>query len=258
MYGKLFEHMYDGTLATRGPWQALVTFQQLIILADKRGDVDMTHEAISRRTTIPLEIIQQGIQALEQPDSASRSPALEGRRIVRLSENREWGWNVVNYGHYRKIRSQDERREYMRNYQRKRREAVNREVNTSTTDIQNQPIAVSSRQYAASRKNKDKTNVGLSPDPAKQLKNSKLRQDAADVIAFLNAKAGRNFETNGANADHVVARLKEGATVDDCRAIIALKAREWSGDEKMVKYLRPETLFNRTKFATYKGELGAA
>ena len=58
--------MYDGTLATKGPWQALVTFQQLIILADRNGEVDMTPEAISRRTTIPLEIIEHGIKALEE------------------------------------------------------------------------------------------------------------------------------------------------------------------------------------------------
>ena len=124
MYGKLFTQMYDGTLATRGPWQAMVTFQQLVILADKEGIVDMTREAIARRTTIPEEIINIGITALEQPDSASRSPDLEGRRIVRLSENRDWGWRIVNHGHYRKIRSQDERREYMRNYQQKRRESL--------------------------------------------------------------------------------------------------------------------------------------
>lgn len=257
MYGKLFEHMYDGTLATKGPWQALVTFQQFIILADKRGDVDMTPEAISRRTTIPLEIIRQGIEALEQPDTASRSPALEGRRIVRLSEHREWGWNVVNYGHYRKIRSEDERREYMRLYQRKRREAVKSDVNKSTPDIQNQPIAVSSRQYAVSSKQKVKDTVGLTPDAAQQ-KNSKLRQTAAEIIKFLNAKAGRSFDLNGANAEFVIARMKEGATEEDLRAVVAKKCREWGSDEKMSAYLRPATLFNRTKFASYKGELGAA
>lgn len=148
MYGKLFEHMYDGTLATKGPWQALVTFQQFIILADKNGDVDMTPAAISRRTTIPLEIIDQGISVLEQADPESRSPTLEGRRIVRLSETRSWGWNVVNYNEYRKIRSEEERREYMRNYQRMRRAAVKQNVNMSTGGEQSQPIAVSSRQYA--------------------------------------------------------------------------------------------------------------
>ena len=79
MYGKLFESMYDGTLGTKGPWQALVTFQQLIILADAEGCVDMTPEAIARRTTIPLEIVLVGIEALEQPDSASRSPDADGQ-----------------------------------------------------------------------------------------------------------------------------------------------------------------------------------
>lgn len=99
--------------------------------------------------------------------------------------------------------------------------------------------------------------VGAHPDVAQlpKQKTAELRKAAAVVIEFLNAKAGRNFDINGANADHVVARLKDGETVEDCRAVIALKCREWKGDTKMAKYLRPETLFNRTKFATYKGEL---
>src|SRR3990172_11905550 len=124
MYGKLFAQMYDGTLATQGPWQALVTFQQFIILADKEGVVDMTADAIARRPTIPPDIIKIGIAALEQPDAASRSPDEEGCRIVRLSDARDWGWRIVNYLHYRTIRSQDERRDYMRIYQRNRRAAA--------------------------------------------------------------------------------------------------------------------------------------
>ena len=39
------------------------------------------------------------------------------------------------------------------------------------------------------------------------------------------------------------------------RSVIAMKAREWSGDEKMREYLRPVTLFNATKFAQYQGQL---
>ena len=113
--------MYDGTLATRGPWQALVTFQQLLILADQHGQVDMTPDAISRRTTIPLAIIEAGIAELEKPDDGSRTPDEEGRRIIRVSDNRTWGWIIVNYAKYRAMRSAEERREYMRQYQRKRR-----------------------------------------------------------------------------------------------------------------------------------------
>ena len=147
MYGKLFTQMYDGTLATKVPWQALVTFQQLIILADKHGIVDMTEEAIARRTTIPLQIIEEGLQTLAEPDPDSRSPDEQGRCITLLSDSRPWGWRIVNYDHYRKIRSEEERREYHKQYMRKRR-AVNPNVNKSTGGDQSQPIAVSSMQYA--------------------------------------------------------------------------------------------------------------
>lgn len=129
MYGKVFTQMYDGTLATRGPWQALVTFQQMIVLCDSDGVIDMTPEAIARRTTLPLDIVNIGIAALEQPDAESRTPALEGRRIVRLSDQRTWGWKIVNYAHYRALRSQEDRREYMRTYQRERRDALSTNVN---------------------------------------------------------------------------------------------------------------------------------
>jgi len=121
MYGKLFSQMYEGSLGTRGPWQALITFQQMIILADKQGVVDMTPEALSRRTTIPLEIITMGLAELEQPDEESRTPDEDGRRITRLSSSRSWGWHITNYAKYRDIRSAEERKEYHRNYWHKRK-----------------------------------------------------------------------------------------------------------------------------------------
>ena len=56
--------MYHGSLATVGPWEALVTFQQFLILSDRLGTVDMTAEVIARITTVPLEIITKGIAVL--------------------------------------------------------------------------------------------------------------------------------------------------------------------------------------------------
>lgn len=112
--------MYDGTLASVGPWQALVTFQQLIILGGKTGIVDMTPDAISRRTTIPIEVIRVGLDALEKPDPDSRTPDEDGRRIVLLSDGRSWGWRIVNHDKYAKLRSEEERREYHRQYAKKR------------------------------------------------------------------------------------------------------------------------------------------
>lgn len=113
--------MYDGSLGTKGPWEALVTFQQMIVLCDRKGVVDMTAEVISRRTLIPEEIIQKGIACLLKPDPESRDPAHEGRRIEPLDEHRSWGWRILNYEKYRAIRTAEDRREYNTAYQRERR-----------------------------------------------------------------------------------------------------------------------------------------
>ena len=121
MYAKVFSSMYHGSLATVGPWEALVTFQQFLILADRLGVVDMTAEVIARISTIPLDIIRKGIEVLEQPDPASRNPNEHGARIKRLSEHRDWGWIIVNHAHYRAIRSAEERRDYMRTKMRESR-----------------------------------------------------------------------------------------------------------------------------------------
>lgn len=141
MYSKLFSQMYDGTLRTHAHWHVLITFQQMLILADPEGVIDMTHEAIAIRTGLPLEVIKTGIAALEAPDSGSRLQSEEGRRIVRLGDHRDWGWQIVNFGHYRDLQSNEARREYHRNFKRKQRAAqlstVVNNVNGSATPVNN-------------------------------------------------------------------------------------------------------------------------
>jgi uncharacterized phage protein (TIGR02220 family) len=82
-----------------------------------------------------------------------------------------------------------------------------------------------------------------------------LRERAKSLLEFLNAKANRAYQPVEANLELIVARLKEGATDGQIRQVVAKKCREWGGDDKMAEYLRPATLFNRTKFAQYVGEL---
>lgn len=84
-----------------------------------------------------------------------------------------------------------------------------------------------------------------------------LRATAVRLLEFLNHKAGKHFQAE-TNVDFIVARLRDGASEDQCRAIIGRKAREWRADARMAKYVRPSTLFNREKFAQYLGELPAS
>lgn len=86
-------------------------------------------------------------------------------------------------------------------------------------------------------------------------------EQAIEVIGLLNEKVGRRYPVKNprgeptANAQVVMMRLKEGYTVSDCRAVIASKFRQWGHDERMAKYLTPETLFRRSNFERYLGEL---
>ncbi len=108
MFGKLFETMYDGTLVAS--WEALVTFQQMIVLADDVGVIDITPSALSARTGIPLRVIKKGIEILEADDPYSRSPTQNGRRIERLDDHRPWGWRIVNYMKYRQLADHQEKK----------------------------------------------------------------------------------------------------------------------------------------------------
>lgn len=104
---------------------------------------------------------------------------------------------------------------------------------------------------------KVKSIVGLPPNGGDQKseKKASLQEEARNILTFLNEKVGRRFQPVKPNLDVIVSRLKEGATVVQCRQVIVKKTREWQGDETMSLYLRPATLFNRTKFWQYAGEL---
>lgn len=82
----------------------------------------------------------------------------------------------------------------------------------------------------------------------------KYKDDAIQVLEFLNLKTGKHYRPLKANLDLIAARLAEGAQVSDCRGIIVRQARKWMGTEQEM-YLRPATLFNATKFAQYSGEI---
>jgi len=108
MFGKIFDSMYDGTLVA--DWRALVTFQQMIVLCDSDGVVDITPHAIAARTGIPIEHIEAGLRVLENPDPYSRTPDNEGKRIELLDDHRPWGWKIVNHSKYKYLLSREDKK----------------------------------------------------------------------------------------------------------------------------------------------------
>lgn len=156
MYGKVFGSMYDGSLY--GQWEAIVTMQQMIVLADAGGVVDMTPQAMAARTSIPLEIIEKGIALLMQPDKYSRTRGCEGRRIELIDDERPWGWHIVNYDKYKWLASSEEKREADRVRIAEKREksrmsqsvAESRDVSPDVANVAQVEVEVDKKIFVAS------------------------------------------------------------------------------------------------------------
>lgn len=194
MYTKVFRSIYDGTLADN--WRAMVTFQQMLILADSQGVVDMTISAMSRTTGIPAEILSEGIAALEAPDPGSRTPDMEGRRIARLDAHREWGWFLVNFAKYRAMQTREEKNEADRERIRAKRAAERATRNDTKQHVAkcsevSQVVAgvadVAHTDTDTDTKIKSVVAGATVGDADKSKKSDRLAQVTADAVAAFNA-----------------------------------------------------------------------
>jgi len=120
MYAKIFTSIYQGTL--RGNTHGLVVFTNLLAHTDSDGWVDIHPRAIAEEVGLPIDAVKAALLMLESPDPESRSPDMEGRRIARIDEHRDWGWRIVNHAKYRAIRNEEDRREQNRLAQARWRE----------------------------------------------------------------------------------------------------------------------------------------
>ena len=185
--------MFSGSL--HGHWQAIVTFQQMIILADKDGTIEITPAALSAITSIPIDIIDSGIAILEAPDANSRTPDEDGRRIIRINPERPWGWHITNYAHYRAIRTAEDRREYHKAYWHSRKKETQPD---STNTQQNQPI-VEAKAEAKAEATKTTARPRFVSPPVDEIKSyCQERRNSVDPQVFHDFytsngwKVGRN------------------------------------------------------------------
>ncbi len=72
------------------------------------------------------------------------------------------------------------------------------------------------------------------------------------VLDRLNSKTGNKFRPGKATSKLISNLLKDYST-DDLHHVIDVKCSQWLGTE-MQMYLRPDTLFRRSKFENYLGE----
>lgn len=79
---------------------------------------------------------------------------------------------------------------------------------------------------------------------------------AVACIEAFNAETGQDYRSSGGRDWLDLRRVFDnGRTVDDVRAVVRTKLREWGRDPKMRKFVRPSTLFG-PKFEEYLAECG--
>jgi hypothetical protein len=98
-YSVVFDSIFTGTLCGKYPDTAAWLF--LLALKDKNGVIDMTPQYISSVTGMPVADLMACINRFMEPDPHSRSTAEQGRRLVPLNGERDWGWRIVNHHQYR-------------------------------------------------------------------------------------------------------------------------------------------------------------
>jgi len=77
---------------------------------------------------------------------------------------------------------------------------------------------------------------------------------AKRILQKFNQITKSHYRPVKTNLELIIGRLKEEYTIKDIIITIKFKAKEWLGDSKMDVYLRPYTIFNKTKFSQYHGK----
>lgn len=76
-------------------------------------------------------------------------------------------------------------------------------------------------------------------------------RDSRTALHWLNEKSGRKFRETDENLGFISARLSEsGVDIEGIKKMIDRQCARWKGTDQ-AEYLRPQTLFNATKFDGY-------
>ncbi len=101
--------------------------------------------------------------------------------------------------------------------------------------------------------------AGFTAVPREKKVDEALEDKIDQVLVEFFQTTGKRKVLEAANhRGNIRARLKEGGTAEQAIAVIRAKHDEWWADPSMRKYVRPETLFNKTNFWKYVDELDPA
>lgn len=163
MFAKLMSRITESSLMEE-EIPVRYVFIMLLAIADPKGYVIGTDVAIARRINVPVDMFKKAAAALQEPDPDSNSQEHEGRRV--LPSDGERGYWIVNYRKYRETRDEEQRREYMKDYMRRKRNSnAGSDVAALTPGKQREP-QLAHAEGEEEGELKAKTNTPPEPTPA--------------------------------------------------------------------------------------------
>jgi len=89
----------------------------MLAIADSFGNVFAAIPGLASVANVSIESTEKAVANLLAPDPYSRTKDFGGRRIEAI----DGGWHILNYGKYRKMMDEEERREYKAKWAREKR-----------------------------------------------------------------------------------------------------------------------------------------
>ena len=163
----------------------------------------------------------------EQQVRTAMNKLIKTGEITIESTNKFTVITVVNYSKYQGSDTDDQPTE----------QPTDNQQSTNNQPTSNQQITTNkNKKNNKNNKNKKEINIYTS--------------SADEVIDHLNMRTGSSYKHIDSTRKFIIARLKEGFTVQDCKDVIDKKCVEWMNTD-MEKFIRPSTLFNADKFQNY-------
>lgn len=152
-YTKLFPEIINSTIWA-APNHVRIVWITILALRDERNEVRASVPGLAHAARVSRKDCEEALQILSDPDPDSRSIEFEGRRIEKV----DGGWYVLNGEKFKRLQTEEERREYKANWMRKYRQS-NKESNgvdstwTNVNDVDKVDTVDQSRVDQSKEKN---------------------------------------------------------------------------------------------------------
>jgi hypothetical protein len=226
-FTKLDQAILQSSVMAESP-EVFKVWIALLAACGPNGIAPISAVYLSSVCRLSQEAVDLALVRLQEPDTHSRTPDHEGRRIKRCNG----GWFIYNYAKYRNARSYSDEREAVRKreWREKKKKAMGHvpDVDGTSMLLSSASSSVSSLDVA----------LPLSRSPAADVVRAQMSQHLRRVVAAYPLKSA--FRASSYEWAQAVAGMtfgQEAAFADKCIAAIAQQAK---GDRWKDKQFIPE------------------